>query len=139
MLECQTNLRMRLQVATLLAVTASFGVNAQVIPPPGAVQEQIRTQPVLRPTPSDSKLDSRAAIGRANQLLLALLTGDVDAIKDIQLKFHFINVIGIPRNGGSYLTKELYRSMGYDPTRVPNVISHDGFQDAGPFRSVPFR
>ena len=24
--------------------------------------------------------------------------------------------------------------MGYDPTRVPNVISHDGFPDAGPFR-----
>ena len=76
----------------------------------------------------------QAAIGRAYQLLLALLTGDVDAIKDIQLKFHFINVIGIPRNGGSYLTKELYRSMGYDPTCVPNVIAHDGFPDAGPFR-----
>ncbi len=74
------------------------------------------------------------AIARAYQLLLALLTGDVDAIKDIQLKFHFVNVIGIPRNGGSYLTKELYRSMGIDPTRVPNVIAHDGFPDAGPFR-----
>ena len=76
----------------------------------------------------------QAAIARSYQLLLALLTGDIDAIKDIQLKFHFINVIGIPRNGGSYLTKELYRSLGYDPSKVPNVIAHDGFPDAGPFR-----
>ncbi|MCC6201415.1 MAG: hypothetical protein IT494_00245 [Gammaproteobacteria bacterium] len=74
------------------------------------------------------------AIARSYQLLLALLTGNVEAIKDIQLRFHFINVIGIPRNGGSYLTKEIYRALGYDPTRVPNVIAHDGFPDAGPFR-----
>lgn len=81
-----------------------------------------------------AKPRGQAAIGRAYQLLMALLTGDVDAIKDIQLKFHFVNVIGIPRNGGSYLTKELYRTMGYDPSKVPNVIAHDGFPDAGPFR-----
>lgn len=74
------------------------------------------------------------AITRSYQLLLALLTGNVEAIKDIQLRFHFINVIGIPRNGGSYLTKEIYRALGYDPARVPNVIAHDGFPDAGPFR-----
>ena len=76
----------------------------------------------------------QAAIGRAYRLLVVLLTGNVDAIKDIQLKFHFINVIGVPRNGGSYLTKELYRALGYDPGSVPNVIAHDGFPDAGPFR-----
>jgi hypothetical protein len=45
-----------------------------------------------------------------------------------------VNVIGILRKGGSYLTKELYRSMGYDSAKVPNVIAHDGFPDAGPFR-----
>ena len=73
-------------------------------------------------------------IARSYQLLLALMTGNVEAIKDIQLKFHFINVIGIPRNGGSYLTKEIYRALGYDPSKVPNVIAHDGFPDAGPFR-----
>lgn len=74
------------------------------------------------------------AIARAYQLLLVLLTGDIEAIKDIQLRFHFINIIGIPRNGGSYLTKEIYRSLNYDPLHVPNVIAHDGFPDAGPFR-----
>ena len=76
----------------------------------------------------------QAAVGRAYQLLLALLSGDVDHIKDIQLRFHFINVIGIPRNGGSYLTKEIFRALGYKPEHVPNVIAHDGFPEAGPFR-----
>ena len=74
------------------------------------------------------------AIARAYELLVALLTGDVDVVKDIQLKFHFVNIIGVPRNGGSYLTKEIYRALGYHPDRVPNVIAHDGFPEAGPFR-----
>lgn len=73
-------------------------------------------------------------IGRAYEILVALMTGNVELIKDLQLKFHFINVIGVPRNGGSYLTKELYRALGYDPAEVPNVIAHDGFPEAGPFR-----
>ena len=33
------------------------------------------------------------AIARSYELLLSLMTGDVDAIKDIQLRFHFINII----------------------------------------------
>ncbi len=74
------------------------------------------------------------AIGRSYELLVALMLGDVEKIRDLQLKFHFINVIGVPRNGGSYLTKELYRSLGYDPNRVPNVVAHDGFPEASPFR-----
>ena len=74
------------------------------------------------------------AIGRAYELLVALMTGNVDPIKDIQLKFHFVNIIGVPRNGGSYLTKEIYRARGFHPDRVPNVIAHDGFPEAGPFR-----
>jgi hypothetical protein len=74
------------------------------------------------------------AVARSYELLVALLTGDVNKIRDIQLKFHFINIIGAPRNGGSYLTKEVYRSLGFDPEKVPNVIAHDGFPEAGPFR-----
>jgi len=73
-------------------------------------------------------------IGRSYQLLVGLLTGDIEMIRDIQLKFHFINIIGAPRNGGSYLTKEVYRALGFDPEKVPNVIAHDGFPEAGPFR-----
>ena len=73
-------------------------------------------------------------IGRSYQVFMALLTGNVEPIKDLQARFHFINIIGVPRNGGSYLTKELYRALGYDPEKVPNVIAHDGFPEAGPFR-----
>ena len=69
----------------------------------------------------------------AIELLVALMTGNTEVIKDIQLKFHFINIIGAPRNGGSYLTKEVYRSLGFDPSNVPNVIAHDGFPEASPF------
>ena len=76
----------------------------------------------------------KRAVARAYQLFVALLTGDVEKIRDLQFRFHFINVIGVPRNGGSYLTMEIYRALGYDPTRVPNVVAHDGFPEAGPFR-----
>lgn len=74
------------------------------------------------------------AIARAYQLFVALLTGNLELVRDFQRRFHFINIIGVPRNGGSYLTKEAYRALGYDPQRVPNVIAHDGFPEAGPFR-----
>ncbi len=73
-------------------------------------------------------------VKRAYELMVALLTGDTNAIRDIQFRFHFINIIGVPRHGGSYLTKELYRALGYDPEKVPNVIAHDGFPEASPFR-----
>lgn len=79
----------------------------------------------------------RAAIARSYQLLFSLLVGDLNAIRDLQMKFHFINVIGIPRNGGSYLTKELFRALGYDPTAVPNGLAHDGFPEASPFQLRP--
>ena len=78
--------------------------------------------------------DGQRYVARSYELLVALLTGNKEAIRDIQLKFHFINIIGAPRNGGSYLTKEVYRSLGFDPENVPNVIAHDGFPEAGPFR-----
>jgi hypothetical protein len=74
------------------------------------------------------------AIARAYEILVGLLTGNVALIKDIQLKFHFVNIIGVPRNGGSYVTKEIYRALGFHPDQVPNVIAHDGFPEAGPFR-----
>lgn len=78
--------------------------------------------------------DGQRYIARAYQLFVALLTGNLEQIRDIQFRFHFLNIIGVPRNGGSYLTKEVYRALGYDPEKVPNVIAHDGFPEAGPFR-----
>ena len=35
-------------------------------------------------------------VARSYELLVALLTGNLEVIKDIQLRFHFINIIGAP-------------------------------------------
>jgi hypothetical protein len=78
----------------------------------------------------------RAYIYRAYGLLLALLTGQLAPIRDLQNRFHFVNIIGIPRTGGSYLTAELYRALGREPASVPNALAHDGFPEAGPFELV---
>ncbi|AXQ29822.1 hypothetical protein D0B54_14560 [Solimonas sp. K1W22B-7] len=76
----------------------------------------------------------RAAVARSYHWLLALLSGNQQALRELQLKFHFVNVIGIPRTGGSYLTKELYRALGIEPSTVHNALAHDGFPEAGPFQ-----
>jgi hypothetical protein len=74
------------------------------------------------------------AIARAYELFVALLTGDVEPVKDLQLRFHFVNVIGVPRSGGTYLTQELFRALGHRPEDLPPALAHDGFPEAGPFR-----
>ncbi len=38
-------------------------------------------------------------------------------------------VIGYPRSGGSYLTKELLRGLGVDHKRVSETLAHDGFPE----------
>ncbi len=97
-------------------------------------QKQILEQAAENAKVVMAKPEGQRYIGRAYELLVCLMTGDLEKIKDIQLKFHFINIIGVPRNGGSYLTKEVYRSLGHDPEKVPNVVAHDGFPEAAPFR-----
>ena len=79
----------------------------------------------------------RAHISRAYGLLLALLSGDLAPLRELQFRFHFVNIIGIPRTGGSYLTAELCRALGYDPTALPGALAHDGFPEAGPFELAP--
>ena len=82
---------------------------------------------------SDSVLHhpvGQEAILRAYESLTAILLGQTGALKSIHDRLHFICVIGCSRHGGSYLTKELYRALGYTPDKVPNVIAHDGFPDA---------
>lgn len=73
-------------------------------------------------------------LGRAYELFVALLIGDVDAIRAVQQRFRFVLVVGAPRSGGKYLTKELFRAIGHEPSRVPAVLAHDGFPEAGPWR-----
>ncbi len=76
----------------------------------------------------------QAAIGRAYKLLLALLTGDVDAIKDIQLKFHFVNVIGIPRNGMAVI--ELGAPYSSRPGQRYSSGSGPGVRRCGAYRGL---
>lgn len=72
-------------------------------------------------------------IYRAYELFTALLTGDEAKLKAFHDRFRFILVVGCPRHGGTYLTKQLFRAVGLDPDHVPNVIAHDGFPDGAPF------
>ena len=73
-------------------------------------------------------------LGRAYELFAALLIGDVDTIRAGQQRFRFVLVVGAPRSGGKYLTKELFRALGHIPNRVPAVVAHDGFPEAAPWR-----
>ena len=73
------------------------------------------------------------AIYRAYDLLAAITIGSLQKLRALQERYRFICVVGCPRHGGSYLTKELFLALGYDPTRVPNVIAHDGFPNLTPF------
>lgn len=75
----------------------------------------------------------RQVVYRAYECLSAILTGDVNLLQRFQDRYQFICVVGCPRHGGSYLTKELYKSLGMVPSKVPEVIAHDGFPDASPF------
>ena len=81
-----------------------------------------------------SDATGRKLVARAYSLLFALLTGDLAPLQELQSRFHFINVVGIPRTGGSYVTAELYRAIGMVPEQVPNALAHDSFPEAGPFQ-----
>jgi hypothetical protein len=101
----------------------------------GLPELQRRAEAVAPRVMNDER--GRAHIARAYNLLLALLTGDFAPVAGLQQRFHFINVIGIPRSGGSYLTAELYRALGIEPRGVPFAVAHDGFPEAGPFEMAP--
>lgn len=78
-------------------------------------------------------LAGQQAIFRSYQLLTGLITGQPERLRFFHERYKFICVVGCPRHGGTYLTKELFRALGMDPTQVPNAIAHDGFPDSAPF------
>jgi len=55
-----------------------------------------------------------------------LLTGKLDKLRDLQ-RFQFYFVVGIPRTGGTYLAKQLFRAGGIDYRKVQNALAHAGF------------
>jgi hypothetical protein len=72
-------------------------------------------------------------IFRAYELFTALLTGDERRLQAFHDRFRFVVVVGCPRHGGTYVTKQLFRALGHDPEQVPNPIAHDGFPNSAPF------
>lgn len=77
--------------------------------------------------------EGQRIIYRSYQLLTAFLTGVPDQLRNFHERYMFLCVVGVPRHGGSYLVKQLFRALGMEAETVPNVIAHDGFPDASPF------
>jgi hypothetical protein len=88
-----------------------------------AVAEQVLEHPL-----------GQKAIYRSYELLTALLIGQPDKLRFLHERYRFICIVGCPRHGGSYLTKQLFLALGINPDQVPNALAHDGFPDAGPFQ-----
>jgi len=72
---------------------------------------------------------SKRAVNDLLHIAVAVLSGDYPRVRDYLRHVRFAFVIGYPRSGGSYLTKELLRSVGLDHTRVSEALAHDGFPE----------
>ncbi|WP_017461804.1 hypothetical protein [Dyella ginsengisoli] len=72
---------------------------------------------------------SQRALNDTLHVAVALLAGNYPLVRDYLKNTRFAFVIGYPRSGGSYLTKELLRTVGLDHTRVSEALAHDGFPD----------
>ncbi|MBI1417853.1 MAG: hypothetical protein GC146_11575 [Limimaricola sp.] len=72
---------------------------------------------------------SKRAVNDVLHLAVAILSGDFMLVRNYIQHIRFAFVIGYPRSGGSYLTKELLRSIGLDHTRVSEALAHDGFPE----------
>lgn len=88
-----------------------------------AVAETVMAHPV-----------GQRAILRSYELLTAILAGQPEKLRFMQDRYRFVCVVGCPRHGGSYLTKQLFLALGHSPEDVPNAVAHDGFPDASPFQ-----
>ncbi|HCA27826.1 MAG TPA: hypothetical protein DEP05_09380 [Betaproteobacteria bacterium] len=79
----------------------------------------------------------RRAIIHVYELLVAIITGRVSQLRPYHERYRFFCIVGAPRHGGSYLTKQLFRAVDINPEVVPDVLAHDGFPEAAPFTLVP--
>ncbi len=76
------------------------------------------------------KPEGRARVLQSYRYFKEMLTGRPDTLKSIQ-RYRFFFVIGIPRTGGTYMTKQLFRGAGMDYKKVQNALAHDGFPHLG--------
>ena len=79
----------------------------------------------------------RDLAARAYGLLFALLTGALQPLNELLLRFRLLAVICVPRSGGSYLPisqPSCIESSAWCGKQIPNAIAHDSFQKPDPFR-----
>ena len=72
---------------------------------------------------------SKRALTDVLNVSLAILAGNYQAVRAYLKQTHYAFVIGFPRSGGSYLVKELIRTLGVDHKRVSEALAHDGFPE----------
>lgn len=72
---------------------------------------------------------SKRAIDDLLNVAVSLLSGQYLDVRRYLGAIRFVFVVGYPRSGGSYLTKELLRTVGLDHTRVSEALAHDGFPE----------
>lgn len=101
---------------------------------PGEEANRARSEQVISALAGNAVANQ--AVGRSYDLFLSLLLGRVDRLDALHARYKFIFIVGAPRSGGSYLTKQIYTALGMTPAHVPRVIAHDGFPDLSPFSLV---
>jgi hypothetical protein len=72
---------------------------------------------------------SKRIINDLLHIAIALFVGDYQLVRKYLENIRYGFVIGYPRSGGSYLTKELLRTLHLDHTRVSEALAHDGFPE----------
>ncbi len=72
---------------------------------------------------------SQRAVNDLLNVAVAIMAGNYPLVRRYLANMRFAFVIGYPRSGGSYLTKELLRTLDLDHKRVSEALAHDGFPE----------
>ncbi len=75
--------------------------------------------------------NARTRVVQAYRYFKEMLTGRIDTLAAMA-RYRFCFVIGFPRTGGTYLTKQLFRACDIDYRHVQNALAHDGFPHIAP-------
>jgi hypothetical protein len=71
--------------------------------------------------------DVKFLINKAHHIAANLLISNKELISSIQNDYKFYLIVSPPRSGGTYITKNLYTSLGVNPKSLPSFFGHDGF------------
>ncbi|MHA1540126.1 MAG: hypothetical protein ACTSXQ_06595 [Alphaproteobacteria bacterium] len=63
---------------------------------------------------------------RAYTLFKEMLTGNRHNLKQLD-RFHFFFIVGMPRTGGTYFTKQMFTAAGLEFNKIRKSLSHDGY------------